>query len=138
MNSASAASRIRRVTSRGSRLIGILLAISVVLSKPSGFDSKRFDGRDWVEHYVRNLWYMAAWAEEVPDGGFLGRRLLDRPWLLLRREDGGYAMLADRCPHRFAPLSRGRREGDNMFCGYHGLGFDAAGQCIYNPFGEKL
>ena len=23
--------------------------------------------------YVRNLWYMAAWAEEVPDDGFLAR-----------------------------------------------------------------
>ena len=89
--------------------------------------------------YVRNLWYMAGWAEEVPDGGFLARKLLDRPWLVLRLECGGYSMLADRCPHRFAPLSRGRREGDRMFCGYHGLGFDAAsGQCTFSPFGAKL
>src|SRR6185369_974027 len=49
-----------------------------------------------------------------------------------------YAMLADRCPHRFAPLSRGRREGDTLFCGYHGLGFNPAGQCVHNPFGGKL
>ena len=88
--------------------------------------------------YVRNLWYMAGWAEEVPDSGFLARKLLDKPWLVLRLEDGSYSMLADRCPHRFAPLSRGRREGDRMFCGYHGLGFDAAGQCIHNPFSDKV
>lgn len=91
-----------------------------------------------MQPYVRNLWYMAAWEEEIPDGGFIARTLLDRPWLLLRESGGGYAMLADRCPHRFAPLSRGRREGDTMFCGYHGLGFNSSGQCVHNPFGEKL
>lgn len=91
-----------------------------------------------MQPYVRNLWYMAGWAEEVPEGGFLARTLLDRPWLILRTGNGKHAILTDRCPHRFAPLSRGRREGDNMFCGYHGLGFNTAGQCIHNPFGEKI
>jgi len=91
-----------------------------------------------MQPYVRNLWYMAAWAEEVPDKGFLSRKLLDRPWLLMRLEDGGYAMLADRCPHRFAPLSRGRREGDVVYCGYHGLGFNGSGECVHNAFGTKI
>ncbi len=58
--------------------------------------------------YVRNLWYMAAWAEEVPDGGMLARTLLDKPWVIHRLADGTYAMLEDRCPHRFVPLSIGR------------------------------
>lgn len=88
-----------------------------------------------MSEYVRNCWYMAGWAEEVPDGGWLARRLLDRPWLVLRLADGSYAMVADRCPHRFAPLSRGERIGDELRCGYHGLGFDAAGRCVHNPFG---
>ena len=91
-----------------------------------------------MEAYARNLWYMAAWAEEVPDGGFLARTLLDESWLLLRREDGNYAMLRNQCPHRFAPLSRGKRKGDVVFCGYHGLGFDAAGQCVHNAFGKQI
>ncbi|MCW1402615.1 aromatic ring-hydroxylating dioxygenase subunit alpha [Novosphingobium sp. MW5] len=86
--------------------------------------------------FVRNAWYLAAWSEELPSEGWLTRRLLDRPWLLLRREDGSAAMLADRCPHRFVPLSKGRREGDRLFCGYHGLGFDMSGTCVHNPFGE--
>lgn len=87
--------------------------------------------------YVRNLWYMAAWAEEVPEGGFLARKLLDRGWLIYRCADGGWAMLADRCPHRFAALSKGRREGDTIHCGYHGLGFDRTGTCMHNPFGGE-
>ncbi|MEO5598037.1 MAG: aromatic ring-hydroxylating dioxygenase subunit alpha [Novosphingobium sp.] len=88
-----------------------------------------------MAEYVRNLWYMAAWAEEVPEGGLLTRKLLDRPWLLMRLADRGWTMLADRCPHRFAPLSMGERHGDTIHCGYHGLGFDRTGACVQNPFG---
>ncbi len=89
-----------------------------------------------MSDYVRNLWYMAAWAEEVPDGGFLSRRLLDRLWLIWRLSDGAIAMMEDRCPHRFVALSKGSREGDRIICGYHGLGFDGAGRCVHSPFPE--
>ncbi|QGP80296.1 Rieske 2Fe-2S domain-containing protein [Sphingobium sp. CAP-1] len=84
--------------------------------------------------YVRNLWYMAAWDDEIPDSGMLSRTLLDQTWLIARLADGGYAMLADRCPHRFVPLSKGRLEGDVIHCLYHGLGFDRSGACVHNPF----
>lgn len=87
--------------------------------------------------FLLDCWYLAAWSAEVPETGWLARRLLDRPWLLLRGADGSIAMLADRCPHRFVPLSRGRREGDRVFCGYHGLGFDLSGSCVHNPFGGE-
>jgi vanillate O-demethylase monooxygenase subunit len=88
--------------------------------------------------FVRNAWYMAAWAEEVPQGGFLPRKLLGQPWLLWQRSDGEWVMNADRCPHRFVPLSRGKREGDVLRCGYHGLGFDSTGACVLNPFGGDV
>jgi len=84
---------------------------------------------------VGNLWYMAGWTEEVPEDHFLARTLLDRHWLIFRSSDGHWAMLADRCPHRFAALSRGQRHGDMIQCGYHGLGFDRDGHCVHNPFG---
>lgn len=89
--------------------------------------------------FLRNGWYMACWSHEVPDGGFLARRLLDKPWVIWRKADGELVMMADRCPHRFVPLSRGGRDGDMMRCGYHGLAFDAAGNCAHNPFsGQPL
>lgn len=84
--------------------------------------------------YVRNLWYMAAWDHEVPPQGMLSRKLLDEKWLLASLSDGGYAMLADRCPHRFVPLSKGGIEGDVIHCPYHGLGFDRTGTCVHSPF----
>jgi len=30
-------------------------------------------------------------------------------------------------------LSKGRREGDRIVCGYHGLSFDAGGRCVHAP-----
>jgi len=76
--------------------------------------------------YLRNAWYMAGWSDEVGTA-LLRRRLLGEPILLFRKEDGTAAALTDRCPHRFAPLSAGTRDGDTVRCAYHGLAFDAAG-----------
>ena len=84
--------------------------------------------------FVRNLWYLAAWSEEVPAEGWLVRRLLGQSWLLLRGSDGNVAILADRCPHRFVALSKGTREGERIVCGYHGLGFALDGRCVHSPF----
>ena len=84
--------------------------------------------------YVKNLWYMAAWADEIAGDALFTRTLLDRPWLIYRKAGGGWAMLADRCPHRFVPLSMGRREGDVVHCRYHGLGFGPDGRCVHSPF----
>jgi nitrite reductase/ring-hydroxylating ferredoxin subunit len=90
-----------------------------------------------VSHYVRNAWYMAAWSDELTDL-LLSRRLFDRQVLLYRRQDGQAQAIADRCPHRFAPLSRGTRDGDAIVCPYHGLRFDGSGQCVGNPFSDKI
>ena len=38
------------------------------------------------------------------------------------------AALEDLCPHRLMPLSLGKRVGDELQCGYHGLKFSIAGQ----------
>jgi phenylpropionate dioxygenase-like ring-hydroxylating dioxygenase large terminal subunit len=83
--------------------------------------------------YLRNCWYQAAWASEVSEG-VLARTILDTPLAIFRKEDG-LAALVDRCPHRFAPLSRGRLCEGVIECGYHGLAFDAAGKCVRNPHG---
>ena len=84
--------------------------------------------------YLRNTWYMAAWADEVGDKPF-ARTLLDEPLVLYRDTAGLPHALYDRCPHRFAPLSMGRVEGELLVCGYHGLGFGADGHCARNPHG---
>ena len=87
--------------------------------------------------FLRNCWYMAGWSEELGDEG-LARRIADRPVFLWRLQDGSVAAVLDRCPHRFAPLSRGTRDGDTLVCGYHGLAFSPAGKCVRNPFSDRI
>jgi phenylpropionate dioxygenase-like ring-hydroxylating dioxygenase large terminal subunit len=82
---------------------------------------------------LRNCWYAAAWAEEVKVGELLPFRIADLPMVFFRRQDGEVAAIADYCPHRFAPLHRGKQVGDVIQCGYHGLEFDAHGKCVRNP-----
>lgn len=85
--------------------------------------------------FLRNAWYVGAWAHEIAPGALLGRRLLGDPVLVSRTADGMLAATSDRCPHRFAPLHRGTLVGDRVRCGYHGLEFDRAGRCVHNPHG---
>jgi phenylpropionate dioxygenase-like ring-hydroxylating dioxygenase large terminal subunit len=82
---------------------------------------------------LRNCWYAAGWENEVVTGKPLARRIADLPILFFRREEGDIAAIADYCPHRFAPLHRGKQIGDHIRCGYHGLEFDGTGKCVHNP-----
>jgi phenylpropionate dioxygenase-like ring-hydroxylating dioxygenase large terminal subunit len=88
-----------------------------------------------MQKYLRNIWYLAAWAEELSAERMLARTLLDEPLILFRDAAGQSRALRDRCPHRFAPLSRGKLENGTVRCGYHGLGFGPDGACIHNPHG---
>ena len=83
--------------------------------------------------FVRNCWYVAGWGSELPDEGTIARTIINEPLLLYRTSRGEVVALEDRCCHRQAPLSLGRREGDDIRCMYHGLKFDASGKCIEIP-----
>ena len=83
--------------------------------------------------FIKNCWYVAGWSREVPEDGFLARTVVNVPLALWRDSQGQVRALADRCCHRGAPLSMGRREGDCVRCAYHGLKFDASGQCVEIP-----
>ncbi len=85
--------------------------------------------------YLRNVWYLAALSTEVADKP-LARTLLDEKVVLFRTGDGSVAALADRCPHRFVPLSRGRVVDGDLECTYHGLRFGRNGACTHNPHGD--
>ncbi|MGE3709167.1 MAG: Rieske 2Fe-2S domain-containing protein [Hyphomicrobiaceae bacterium] len=88
--------------------------------------------------FVRNAWYVAAWAQELEAGKLLSRTILGEPVVIYRADDGSPAALEDRCPHRFAPLSMGKViKGDKVQCPYHGLELDSSGACTHNPHGAK-
>lgn len=83
--------------------------------------------------YLHNCWYVAAWNYEINAETLLARTIINEPLVFFRKSDGSVAALQDRCCHRSAPLSIGRREGDALRCMYHGLKFDCSGKCIEIP-----
>jgi len=83
--------------------------------------------------YIRNCWYVAAWTHELGRDELLSRTIINQDILLYRAREGGLVGLEDRCCHRFAPLSKGRREGDDIRCGYHGFRFGPDGICNEVP-----
>lgn len=85
-----------------------------------------------VRNYPLNCWWVAAFADEVGRVP-LSRWLLDTPVVLYRTEAGEVVALEDRCPHRQAPLSAGKLDGDTIECAYHGFRFGANGRCVRVP-----
>ena len=86
---------------------------------------------------VRNAWYVAGWSREIDDE--LRRfDILGDPILIYRRKDGTVAAMEDRCPHRLLPLSNGKRIGDTVQCGYHGMTFGSDGKCTRIPGQDKI
>ncbi len=83
--------------------------------------------------FLKNTWYVCAWSYEIPAESLLARTITQRPLIFWRDQSGQVIALADRCCHRAAPLSKGRREGDRIRCMYHGLLFDATGKCVEIP-----
>ena len=84
---------------------------------------------------LKNIWYMAAWDDEIPAGRLFHRTVLEKPILFFRDGQGTVRAIGDRCPHRFAPLHLGTLVGDAVQCKYHGLQFGGEGKCVHNPHG---
>jgi phenylpropionate dioxygenase-like ring-hydroxylating dioxygenase large terminal subunit len=87
--------------------------------------------------FVRNVWYCAAWSDELSDQ-LLGRKILDEPIVMFRTECGAAKALRDFCSHKLSPLRLGRHIGDRIECPYHGLQFDGNGRCVHNPHGTGV
>lgn len=86
--------------------------------------------------YLLEQWYVAATSAEVGPDQLFHRKLLGTSVVLYRNAQCEPVAMQDRCPHRFAPLSLGTREGDEIICPYHGLRFDGSGFCTHNPHGK--
>jgi vanillate O-demethylase monooxygenase subunit len=54
-------------------------------------------------------------------------------YVAYRLPSGDVRVFNDRCPHRFAPLSLGTCEGENLRCVYHGWVFDGDGVGVEIP-----
>ena len=82
--------------------------------------------------FLKNTWYVAANAYEL-EAEMVSRKICNEQIVMFRQSDGKVGAMLDRCPHRFVPLSMGKRIGDTIACGYHGLRFDGTGTCVEAP-----
>lgn len=82
---------------------------------------------------LKNLWYAAAFEEDVPLDKPLGVRRLGHDLVLFRDDRGEIACLANACVHRGGALDRGFLEAGGLACPYHGWRYGANGACRAIP-----
>lgn len=82
--------------------------------------------------FVRNAWYVASWSDDLGEQP-VARTFLNEPVALFRDDQGVAHAIGGRCPHRFAALGNGKIVDNQLECPYHGLRFDTAGRCAFNP-----
>lgn len=82
--------------------------------------------------YVKNAWYVAGWSSEFDDE-LRSVTVLEESMVMFRNSKGVVIAMEDRCPHRLLPLSKGKRIGDDIQCGYHGMTFNCEGKCVRIP-----
>lgn len=86
-----------------------------------------------LDRGLDGLWYVLAKSVDVRAGQVFPVQALGRKLVLWRGADGVVRCTEDYCPHRGAPLSRGRVSGDHIACGYHGIEIDGNGVIALVP-----
>lgn len=82
---------------------------------------------------LRDRWYPVLPSRMVKAGEMRKVTRLGKDWLVFRDAGGKLSVLADRCPHRNAPLSIGQHLGDRVKCQYHGVEVDGTGTVVKVP-----
>lgn len=88
-----------------------------------------------------NYWYPVAWANQLKPGDIRPVVIWQQAIALYRDAKGQIHALEDACPHKGVALHKGKVQGCNLACAYHGWEFDGSGQCVsipYLPQGQKL
>lgn len=83
--------------------------------------------------FIKNCWYVAATLDDLSQDKPLARTVINEPLVLYRTAEGKPVVFEDRCCHRWAALSLGKVEGDDLRCMYHGFKFDTSGKCVEIP-----
>ncbi len=88
---------------------------------------------------IRNQWYAVLESKEVPKSKLIGVTRLGENLVFWRRKNGEILCLRDKCAHRGAALSIGKicDKGDKIECPFHGLRYNASGQCTMIPANGK-
>lgn len=81
-----------------------------------------------------NHWYAVAFPWQIEEGEVYSTRLWGEPLVIYRDTEGNMVCAKDVCPHRSAPLSMSKMNGDGQLeCMYHGWAFGKEGVCESIP-----
>jgi 5,5'-dehydrodivanillate O-demethylase len=83
---------------------------------------------------LRRYWQPVGGAAELDDNPIKPIRLFGEDLVLYRDRAGRYGLVDRHCAHRRADLAYGWVEERGIRCSYHGWLFDAAGQCLEQPY----
>ena len=84
---------------------------------------------------LSGFWHPVARLSDLSNEPF-PVKLLDVSLVIYQTEETSISIATDICPHRGAPLSKGRIERKRIICPYHGLEYDKSGQCQRVPASE--
>jgi renierapurpurin 18,18'-hydroxylase len=93
-----------------------------------------------VQKHVRevginpNYWYPVAWANQLKVGEILPVVIWLEGIAIYRDVLGQLHALEDACPHKGVALHKGKVQGCNLACRYHGWEFDGNGDCVGIPY----
>ena len=74
--------------------------------------------------FMRQFWHAIDRGEDLPAGRAKPIRIMSEDYTLYRGASGRAQIVAQRCPHRGAPMHLGWVEDDDIRCVYHGWKFD--------------
>lgn len=89
----------------------------------------------------QNYWYPVGWANQLKCGEIMPVMVWQQAIALFRDPDGQIHALEDACPHKGVALHKGKVQGCNLTCAYHGWEFNGSGECVsvpYLPQDQKL
>jgi len=82
--------------------------------------------------FIRNLWYVAAWSNELGEGP-IGRTILGEPIVLFRTSDGTPVAMKTGVRTAMRRCRTAGSRGISWRCMYHGMRFAADGSCDDAP-----
>jgi 5,5'-dehydrodivanillate O-demethylase oxygenase subunit len=87
---------------------------------------------------LRRYWHPIAAVAELDDQPTKPVRLMGEDLVLYKDKGGRYGLVDRHCAHRRADLSYGFVEECGLRCNYHGWLYDEKGNCIAQPYEERV
>lgn len=87
---------------------------------------------------LRRYWIPVGNVVELDQDAVRPVRLLGEDLTLYKSESGEYGLIGDRCPHRCMQMAYGVPDARGLRCGYHAWLFDAEGNCLEQPWEDRV